>query len=171
MDDPSLPTCLGDCCLRRQPLITCAAAVTDMRSQGEMQSASATADAAELSDHRPTDTAGGAEPPAEEIPPWEEQITVRGVVVGAMLGTFFCIVEHHFNLRVGLAPSINLAAGLLSYFFISLWTRTLSSLGFKVTPFTKQENTMVQTSIVTCYVLAFSGNQELKLIIALFFSD
>ncbi|RWW34194.1 hypothetical protein BHE74_00040074 [Ensete ventricosum] len=163
MDDPSLPTCLGDCCLRRQPLITCAAAVTDMRNQGEMQSASATADAAELSDHRPTDTSGGAEPPAEEIPPWEEQITVRGVVVGAMLGTFFCIVEHHFNLRVGLAPSINLAAGLLSYFFISLWTRTLSSLGFKVTPFTKQENTMVQTSIVTCYVLAFSGNQELKL--------
>ena len=126
-----------------------------MRGQGEMQSASAT----ELSDHCPTNTEGVAEPPADEIPPWEQQITVRGVVVGAMLGTFFCIVEHHFNLRVGLAPSINLAAGLLSYFFISLWTRTLEKLGFEVAAFTKQENTMVQTSIVTCYMLAFSGNQ------------
>lgn len=33
----------------------------------------------------------------------------------------------------------------------------MSQLGFSVKPFTKQENTVIQTCVVACYGLAFSG--------------
>ncbi|KAJ4974669.1 hypothetical protein NE237_007843 [Protea cynaroides] len=94
---------------------------------------------------------------AEEIPPWKDQITVRGLVVSLMLGTIFCIIVHKLNLTVGLIPSLNVAAGLLGFFFVKSWAGLLSKFGFSVSPFTRQENTVIQTCIVACYGLAYSG--------------
>ncbi|KAF9604749.1 hypothetical protein IFM89_009701, partial [Coptis chinensis] len=37
------------------------------------------------------------------------------------------------------------------------WTSFLSKFGFSVKPFTRQENTVIQTCVVACYGLAFSG--------------
>ncbi|MCL7044091.1 hypothetical protein MKW94_021847 [Papaver nudicaule] len=93
----------------------------------------------------------------DEIPPWRDQITVRGLVVSALLGSLFCIITHKLNLTVGIIPSLNVAAGLLGFFFVKSWTSFLTKFGFQVTPFTRQENTVIQTCVVACYGLAFSG--------------
>ncbi|KAK6135092.1 hypothetical protein DH2020_031155 [Rehmannia glutinosa] len=93
----------------------------------------------------------------ERIPEWKEQITIRGLVVSAILGTLFCIITHKLNLTVGIIPSLNVAAGLLGFFFVKTWTGFLSKLGFSAQPFTRQENTVIQTCVVACYGLAFSG--------------
>lgn len=94
---------------------------------------------------------------SENIPDWKDQITIRGLVVSAVLGTLFCIITHKLNLTVGIIPSLNVAAGLLGFFFVKSWTGFMSKLGFSVQPFTKQENTVIQTCVVACYGLAFSG--------------
>ncbi|KAK9090077.1 hypothetical protein Sjap_023254 [Stephania japonica] len=93
----------------------------------------------------------------EILPPWKDQITVRGIVVSALLGALFCIITHKLNLTVGIIPSLNVAAGLLGFFFVKSWTGFLSKLGVSVKPFTRQENTVIQTCVVACYGLAFSG--------------
>ncbi|KAK7377605.1 hypothetical protein VNO80_03033 [Phaseolus coccineus] len=93
----------------------------------------------------------------EEIPEWKEQITIRGLVVSAVLGTLFCIITHKLNLTVGIIPSLNVAAGLLGFFFVRTWTGFLTKMGFFAKPFTRQENTVIQTCVVACYGLAFSG--------------
>ncbi|KAI7733930.1 hypothetical protein M8C21_004002 [Ambrosia artemisiifolia] len=94
---------------------------------------------------------------SETIPEWKEQITLRGLVASALLGTLFCIITHKLNLTVGIIPSLNVAAGLLGFFFIKSWTTFLEKFGFSVRPFTRQENTVIQTCVVACYGLAFSG--------------
>lgn len=94
----------------------------------------------------------------ERIPEWRDQITLRGLVVSAVMGSLFCIITHKLNLTVGIIPSLNVAAGLLGFFFVKSWTGFLSTLGFSVRPFTRQENTVIQTCVVACYGLAFSGN-------------
>ncbi|XP_062151667.1 probable metal-nicotianamine transporter YSL6 isoform X2 [Alnus glutinosa] len=98
---------------------------------------------------------GAVEP--ERVPEWREQITIRGLAVSAVLGTLFCIITHKLNLTVGIIPSLNVSAGLLGFFFVKTWTSFLSKLGFSIKPFTKQENTVIQTCVVACYGLAFSG--------------
>lgn len=99
----------------------------------------------------------------ELIPDWKEQITIRGLVVSAVLGALFCIITHKLNLTVGIIPSLNVAAGLLGFFSVKSWTGFLTKLGFSSKPFTRQENTVIQTCVVACYGLAFSGNSQIYL--------
>jgi hypothetical protein len=91
------------------------------------------------------------------VPLWWEQITVRGLVVSGILGCVFCLITHKLNLTVGVIPSLNVAAGLLGFFFVKSWTVFLSKLGISSKPFTRQENTVIQTCVVACMGLAFSG--------------
>lgn len=93
----------------------------------------------------------------EPVPEWKEQITIRGLVVSGVLGCLFCIITHKLNLTVGIIPSLNVAAGLLGFFFVKTWTGLLMKLGIFTKPFTRQENTVIQTCVVACYGLAFSG--------------
>ncbi|VVB09463.1 unnamed protein product [Arabis nemorensis] len=93
----------------------------------------------------------------EVVPEWKDQITIRGLIVSALLGILFCIITHKLNLTIGIIPSLNVAAGLLGFFFVKSWTGFLSKLGFSAKPFTKQENTVIQTCVVACYGLAYSG--------------
>lgn len=102
--------------------------------------------------------ASGADSPAPEaVPPWREQVTARGLGVSAVLGVLFCLITHKLNLTVGIIPSLNVAAGLLGYFLVRTWTAALERFGVVSKPFTKQENTVIQTCVVACYGLAFSG--------------
>lgn len=107
---------------------------------------------------------------SEPIPEWKDQITIRGLVVSAFMGALFCIITHKLNLTVGIIPSLNVAAGLLGFFFVKSWTGFLSKLGFVVKPFTRQENTVIQTCVVACYGLAFSGISSLTPVSSLFFT-
>ncbi|KAI3419510.1 Prephenate/arogenate dehydrogenase domain-containing protein [Psidium guajava] len=93
----------------------------------------------------------------EGIPYWRDQITVRALAVSAVLGTLFCIIFHRLSLTVGMVPSLNIAGGMIGFFFVKSWTEFLSRLGLSVTPFTRQENTVLQTCVVACYGLALSG--------------
>lgn len=91
------------------------------------------------------------------IPEWKDQITIRGLIVSAVLGSLFCIITHNLNLTVGIIPSLNISAGLLAFFFIKTWNGFLSKFGFFTKPFTRQENTIIQTCVVACYGLSYSG--------------
>ncbi|XP_047937706.1 probable metal-nicotianamine transporter YSL6 [Salvia hispanica] len=93
----------------------------------------------------------------EPILDWKEQITIRGLVVSAVLGALFCIIMHNLSLTVGIVPSFNIAAGLLGFFSIKSWTK----LGFSSKPFTRQENTVIQTCVVACYSYAVSVTLKL----------
>ncbi|XP_030522575.1 probable metal-nicotianamine transporter YSL6 [Rhodamnia argentea] len=93
----------------------------------------------------------------ESIPQWRDQITARALAVSAMLGTLFCILFHKLNLTVGVVPSLNIAAGLLGFFFIKSWTEFASRMGLSAAPFTRQENTVIQTRVVACFGLAGNG--------------
>lgn len=112
---------------------------------------------AEISERLLDDDTKAAAAEEEEIPDWKEQITIRGLVVSALLGTLFCVITHKLNLTVGIIPSLNVAAGLLGFFFVKTWTGFLSRFMSSVKPFTRQENTVIQTCVVACYGLAFSG--------------
>ncbi|KAM0839055.1 hypothetical protein ACQ4PT_060551 [Festuca glaucescens] len=112
------------------------------------------ADAAELTGPL---LAGSPATAEEAVPPWREQLTLRGVVVSAILGVLFCLITHKLNLTVGIIPSLNIAAGLLDYFLVRTWTAALARFGIVSKPFTRQENTVIQTCLVACYGLAFSG--------------
>lgn len=50
-----------------------------------------------------------------------------------------------------------LHAGLLGFVFIKAWVALGNKMGLKMKPFTAQENTVIQTTCVSCYGLAFYG--------------
>ena len=85
----------------------------------------------------------------QAVPAWDEQITARGVAVSAVLGSLFCLIT---------ISRLSVAAGLLGFFLVKSWTALVSRLGFSARPFTRQENTVIQTCVVARYGIAASGN-------------
>ncbi|CAN6228922.1 unnamed protein product, partial [Urochloa humidicola] len=83
--------------------------------------------------------------------------TVRAFVVSFFLAVLFSVIVMKLNLTTGIIPSLNISAGLLGYFFVRLWTKAIESVGLLKQPFTRQENTVIQTCVVASYGLAFSG--------------
>ncbi|PNT69110.1 hypothetical protein BRADI_3g49491v3 [Brachypodium distachyon] len=61
------------------------------------------------------------------------------------------------SLTTGIIPSLNISAGLLGFFFARLWAAAEARLGLRPRPFTRQENTVIQTCVVAAYGIAFSG--------------
>jgi len=92
-----------------------------------------------------------------KIPPWREQISFRGIFVSFVIGTVFSIIVMNLNLTTGLAPAMNVSAGLLGFVFMKSWSKLLMKFGLLKVPFTRQENTVIQTCIVACYSLAYGG--------------
>ncbi|URD83292.1 OPT oligopeptide transporter protein [Musa troglodytarum] len=92
----------------------------------------------------------------QRVPPWREQLTARALAVSFLLSVMFSVIVMKLNLTTGIIP-LNVAAGLLGFFFVKLWTKALEHVGLLRTPFTRQENTVIQTAVVAAYGLAFSG--------------
>ncbi|VAH49749.1 unnamed protein product [Triticum turgidum subsp. durum] len=69
----------------------------------------------------------------------------------------FSVIVMKLNLTTGIIPSLNVSAGLLGFFFVRLWTSAIERMGFLRQPFTRQENTVIQTCVVAAYDIAFSG--------------
>ncbi|XP_051121270.1 metal-nicotianamine transporter YSL2-like isoform X2 [Andrographis paniculata] len=61
------------------------------------------------------------------------------------------------NLTTGLVPNLNVSAALLAFVFIRTWTKLLHKANFMTAPFTRQENTIIQTCAVACYSIAVGG--------------
>ncbi|CAL9753400.1 unnamed protein product [Musa acuminata subsp. burmannicoides] len=95
----------------------------------------------------------GQQPP----PPWREQLTVRAMVVSFALSVMFSVIVMKLNLTTGIIPSLNAAAGLLGFFLVKLWTKALEHVGLLRTPFTRQENAVIQTCVIAAYGLVFSA--------------
>ncbi|KAL6899449.1 hypothetical protein ACP4OV_006107 [Aristida adscensionis] len=91
------------------------------------------------------------------VPSWREQLTLRALVVSALLSVMFSVIVMKLNLTTGIIPSLNVSAGLLGFFFVRMWTAAVERMGLLRQPFTRQENTVIQTCVVSAYGIAFSG--------------
>ncbi|XP_060203953.1 metal-nicotianamine transporter YSL2-like isoform X1 [Lycium barbarum] len=93
----------------------------------------------------------------KRIPPWTKQITVRGIVASVLIGFIYSVIVTKLNLTTGLVPNLNVSAALLAYVLVQSWTKVLKKANFATIPFTKQENTIIQTCAVACYSIAVGG--------------
>ncbi|KAG9452610.1 hypothetical protein H6P81_005514 [Aristolochia fimbriata] len=103
------------------------------------------------------DCPGSQETCYKRIPPWSKQITVRGLFASLVIGVIYSVIVMKLNLTTGLVPSLNVSAALLAFVFLRTWTKLLNKAGILSTPFTRQENTVVQTCAVACYSIAVGG--------------
>lgn len=94
---------------------------------------------------------------SEEVPSWQKQLTLRAFVVSFILAVLFTFIVMKLNLTTGIIPSLNISAGLLGFFFVKTWTNFLEKSGMLRQPFTRQENTVIQTCVVASSGIAFSG--------------
>ncbi|KAI3901885.1 hypothetical protein MKW92_034495 [Papaver armeniacum] len=92
---------------------------------------------------------------SKDIPPLNSQITARSILVSIVLGFLltFTVMKLHFT--TGMIPCLDVAAGLLGFFFIKLWTSVCSKFGVYTRPFTRQENSVIQTCVVATSGIAF----------------
>ncbi|KAK9274934.1 hypothetical protein L1049_022190 [Liquidambar formosana] len=94
---------------------------------------------------------------SKRILPWTKQLTVRGLIASIVIGSIYSVVAMKLNLSTGLTPNLNISAALLAFIFIRTWTKVLQKAGYESAPFTRQENTMIQTCAVACYSIAVGG--------------
>lgn len=102
-----------------------------------------------------------------EVPPWKKQLTTRAFAVSFVLSILFSFIVMKLNLTTGIIPSLNVSAGLLGFFFVKMWTKLLSKSGLLKQPFTRQENTVIQTCVVASSGITFSGKFSFLLILVM----
>nr|GMC98968.1 probable metal-nicotianamine transporter YSL7 [Ipomoea batatas] len=95
---------------------------------------------------------------SEAVPSWQSQLTFRAFIVSFVLSILFTFIVMKLNLTTGIIPSLNVSAGLLGFFFLKTWTKLLEKSGLLKQPFTRQENTVIQTCVVASSGIAFSGH-------------
>ncbi|KAI3866677.1 hypothetical protein MKX03_030563 [Papaver bracteatum] len=101
----------------------------------------------------------------KQVPSWRSQITCRSIFFSVILGFLFTFIVMKLNVTTGIIPSLNVAAGLLGFFFSKVWIYGVLKLGlskklpwlFSSQPFTRQENTVIQTCVVAISGIAFSS--------------
>ncbi|XP_021775003.1 metal-nicotianamine transporter YSL3-like [Chenopodium quinoa] len=93
----------------------------------------------------------------KRVPPWQKQITIRGIIASILIGIIYSVIVMKLNLTTGLVPNLNVSAALVAYVVLRSWTSLLQKFGIVTTPFTRQENTVVQTCAVACYSIAVGG--------------
>lgn len=91
------------------------------------------------------------------VPPWTKQITIRSMVTSFLLSVVFNFIVCKLNLTTGVIPSLNVAAGLLGFAVVKGYTTLLHRAGVLKQPFTRQENTVIQTCVVASSGIAFSS--------------
>ncbi|XP_062222603.1 metal-nicotianamine transporter YSL2-like isoform X2 [Phragmites australis] len=97
------------------------------------------------------------------VPTWRDQVTVRGLVAALLIGFVYTVIILKLALTTGIIPTLNVSAALLGFLTLRGWTRALARLGLggggggAARPFTRQENTVVQTCAVACYTMGFGG--------------
>ncbi|KAK6793370.1 hypothetical protein RDI58_006823 [Solanum bulbocastanum] len=94
---------------------------------------------------------------SKQVPSWQSQLTLRAFFVSLILGILFTFIVMKLNLTTGIIPSLNVSAGLLGFFFVKTWTKFLDKSGILKQPFTRQENTVIQTCVVATSGIAYSG--------------
>ncbi|XP_014751632.1 probable metal-nicotianamine transporter YSL9 [Brachypodium distachyon] len=103
------------------------------------------------------DAEAGAAHARGRVPPWREQLTARGMVASLAVGAIYSVIVMKLVLTTGLVPTLNVSAALIAFVILRGWTRALAHFGVAARPFTRQENTVVQTCAVACYSIAVGG--------------
>ncbi|XP_057795501.1 probable metal-nicotianamine transporter YSL7 [Salvia miltiorrhiza] len=93
----------------------------------------------------------------KEASSWRKQLSVRAFAVGFLLSLLFSCIVMKLNLTTGIIPSLNISAALLGFFFVKIWTKLMAKFGMLTHPFTRQENTVIQTCVTASSGIAFSG--------------
>mmetsp|Transcript_1238 Transcript_1238/g.3007 ORF Transcript_1238/g.3007 Transcript_1238/m.3007 type:complete len:690 (-) Transcript_1238:366-2435(-) len=86
---------------------------------------------------------------------WKSQFTVRGVLVGTIVGFAMTIISLKLSLTTGVIPSLNICAGLLGFVGVRSWVTLISKWVSSTYTFTRQENTVIQTLAVAQYSTAW----------------
>ncbi|XP_021314607.1 iron-phytosiderophore transporter yellow stripe 1 isoform X2 [Sorghum bicolor] len=123
--------------------------------------AAAATDDEEIEKHEPVPEDMESDPAAarekEQVPPWREQVTLRGMVAALLIGFMYTVIVLKMVLSTGQLPTLNVSAALMAFLALRGWTRVLERLGVAHRPFTRQENCVVETCAVACYTIAFGG--------------
>jgi hypothetical protein len=64
----------------------------------------------------------------EPVPPWREQVTVRGLVAALLIGFVYTVIILKLALTTGIIPTLNVSAALLAFLSLRGWTRALGRL-------------------------------------------
>ncbi|XP_074281606.1 metal-nicotianamine transporter YSL3-like isoform X1 [Silene latifolia] len=111
----------------------------------------------EIETHDHEEMSKNVEENVKRVPPWTQQITIRGIIASIIIGIIYSVIVMKLNLTTGLVPNLNVSAALLAFVLLKGWTELVHKAGFIATPFTRQENTVVQTCAVACYSIAVGG--------------
>lgn len=84
--------------------------------------------------------------------PWTSHMRIRGLITSVFIGIIFSVIVTKLNLTIGIAPNFNVSAAFVAFVLIRTWTNLIHS-----SPFTPQENTIIQTCGVACYSIASGG--------------
>lgn len=103
------------------------------------------------------DSEAGEARSAGRAPPWRDQLTARGMVASLAVGAMYSVIVMKLGLTTGLVPTLNVSAALIAFVILRGWTQALARFGVATRPFTRQENTVVQTCAVACYSIAVGG--------------
>ncbi|GKC13736.1 oligopeptide transporter OPT superfamily protein [Tanacetum coccineum] len=93
----------------------------------------------------------------KRLQPWTKQISLPGVVASFIIGSIYSIIAMKLNLTTGTTLNMNVSTALLAFVFMRSWTKMLQNSGISSVPFTRHENTMIQTCSVACYSIAIGG--------------
>ncbi|VAI42002.1 probable metal-nicotianamine transporter YSL7 [Triticum dicoccoides] len=110
-------------------------------------------DTCDLSEGMSTERAYEAEP----VPSLSETITARSLAVSFVLGVTLTVVAMKISLNSGFLPSLSIPACLLGFYLSRVLIRLLEYMDVSHLPFTRQENTVIQTCVAACTTIAFSG--------------
>ncbi|WVZ78181.1 hypothetical protein U9M48_025933 [Paspalum notatum var. saurae] len=94
---------------------------------------------------------------AEPIPSLSETITPRSLVVSVILGAALSAVAMKISLNSGFLPSLAVPSGLVGFYLARAWIHALDCFKVPHLAFTRQENTVIQTCVVACSAITFSG--------------
>ncbi|XP_076956069.1 metal-nicotianamine transporter YSL3-like [Bidens hawaiensis] len=126
---------------------------TEMKETGEIER-----DIEEIEQEKKNDDYGYDNLEASKrLQPWTQQITIRGVIASIVLGSIYTVIAMKLNLTTGILPNLNVSAALLAFVYMKSWTKLLQKSGISTVPFTRHENTMIQTCSVACYSIAIGG--------------
>uniref|UniRef100_A0A0D9VBB8 Metal-nicotianamine transporter YSL7 n=1 Tax=Leersia perrieri TaxID=77586 RepID=A0A0D9VBB8_9ORYZ len=94
---------------------------------------------------------------AEPVPSLSETITLRSLVVSFIMCATLSVVAMKVTLSSGFIPSFSIPAGLLGFCVSRAWIRILDYFMVSHLPFTRQENTIIQTCVVACTSITYTG--------------
>jgi hypothetical protein len=107
-----------------------------------------------------SDPALARERQLESVQPWQEQLTVRGMVAALLIGFIYTVIVLKIALTTGLVPTLNVSTALVAFLALRGWTHGLARLGIKSRRFTRQENTIIQACADSCYTIASAGTSR-----------